>query len=365
MRIGLVIYGSLDTLSGGYLYDRMVVSYLESQGDHVEIISLPDREYPASLKDNFSSMLLKKLADLELDILLEDELTHPSLFWLNARLKRRVDYPIVAIVHHLRSSEPRAVWANWVYGWVERRYLSSVDGFIYNSKTTREVVERIIGAGRPGQIAFPAGDRLGQTITLPEIRTRSRKTGPLRIFFLGNVIPRKGLHVLIQALARLPKNTWRLTVAGSLQMAPEYAAAIQHQVLSGGIVEQVRFLGPLAESELAENLRRHQVLALPSFYEGFGIVYLEGMGFGLPAVGTTAGAASEIITHGIDGYLVPPGDGQALSECLADLARDRDRLARMSQAAVERFSRHGSWEKTGEQIREFLLDVFLEGRDRQ
>ncbi len=128
MRIGLVIYGSLDILSGGYLYDRMLVSYLENQGDHVEIISLPVRDYSASLADNLSGNLIKRLAALDLDILLEDELTHPSLFWLNARLRRRVDYPVLAIVHHLRSSEPRAVWANWFYRWVERRYLSSVDG---------------------------------------------------------------------------------------------------------------------------------------------------------------------------------------------------------------------------------------------
>jgi glycosyltransferase involved in cell wall biosynthesis len=355
MRIGLVIYGSLDILSGGYLYDRMLVSYLESQGDEVEIMALPEGKYSASLLDNLSSGVFKRLENLAVDILLEDELCHPSLFWLNSRLKKRVKYPIVTIVHHLRSSEPRAVWANWFYHWVERQYLLSVDGYIYNSQTTRKVVERIIGVGRPGQIAFPAGDRLGQTITPPEIVSRSRKTGPLRVFFLGNVIPRKGLHVLIQALARLPKNTWRLTVAGSLTMAPEYAAAIQHQVLSGGVVEQVRFLGPLAETELAENLRRHHVLALPSFYEGFGIVYLEGMGFGLPPIGTTAGAAEEIITHEIDGFLASPGDAQSLSKYLTELSQDRERLATMSLAALERFNRHGSWADTGAQIRQYLI----------
>ncbi len=363
MRAALVIYGSLDILSGGYLYDRMLVSFLEASGDQVEVVALPQREYARAVRDNFSWKLLRRLEGLEIDVLLQDELCHPSLFWLNNRLKRRVNYPIVTIVHHLRSSEPRATIANWLYRWVERRYLQSVDGFIYNSQTTRGVIERIVGRNRPGVIAFPAGDRLDQEITPAEISARSRKTGPLRVFFLGNVIPRKGLHVLIQALARLPKNSWRLTVAGSLEMAAEYAAAIQHQVLSGGYVEQVRFLGPLAETELAENLRRHHVLALPSFYEGFGIVYLEGMGFGLPAVGTTAGAASEIITHEIDGYLTPPGDAQTLSEYLNELAQDRDRLAEMSFAALERFKRHGSWEETGAQIRQFLHDVFIEEQD--
>ena len=227
------------------------------------------------------------------------------------------------------------------------------------------MVERISGPGRPGVVAFPAGDRLGKGLAPKDIAARSRKTGPLRVIFLGNVIPRKGLHVLIQALALLPKNTWRLTVAGSLDMDPAYAAAIQHQVRTGGHVEQVRFLGPLAEAELAENLRRHHVLALPSFYEGFGIVYLEGMGFGLPSVGSTAGAASEIITHQVDGFLAPPGDVQALSGFLRELAQDRDRLAVMGLAALERFNRHGTWGDTGAQIRDFLVDVSMKGENKR
>ena len=45
MRIGLIIYGSLDTLTGGYLYDRLLVEHLRRQGDHVDIISLPWRTY--------------------------------------------------------------------------------------------------------------------------------------------------------------------------------------------------------------------------------------------------------------------------------------------------------------------------------
>ncbi len=53
MKIGFIIYGSLDTLSGGYLYDRKLVEYFRSQGDTVEIISVPWRNYAAHLTDNF------------------------------------------------------------------------------------------------------------------------------------------------------------------------------------------------------------------------------------------------------------------------------------------------------------------------
>ena len=54
MRVGLIIYGSLEILSGGYLYDRKLVEALEAHGDEVEIIGLPWRNYARHLADNFS-----------------------------------------------------------------------------------------------------------------------------------------------------------------------------------------------------------------------------------------------------------------------------------------------------------------------
>ncbi len=97
MKIGLVIYGSLDALSGGYLYDRKLVEYLRGQGDNVEIISLPWRNYAAHLTDNFHFRLPKSM-----DIMIEDELNHPSLIAANAG---KHFYPVVSLVHHLRCSE--------------------------------------------------------------------------------------------------------------------------------------------------------------------------------------------------------------------------------------------------------------------
>jgi glycosyltransferase involved in cell wall biosynthesis len=101
------------------------------------------------------------------------------------------------------------------------------------------------------------------------------------------------------------------------------------------------------------------VLAVPSSYEGFGIAYLEGMSFGLPAIGTTAGAASEIITDGVDGYLVRPEDPETLAARLSVLARDRALLERLSLNALERYRRQPKWEETAARIRAFLAMMVL------
>jgi len=79
MEIGLIIYGRLGTLTGGYIYDRMLVEHLQQRGHQVRVVSLARRPYPRQLLDNFSPELLSKLVSADFDLLLQDELNHPSL----------------------------------------------------------------------------------------------------------------------------------------------------------------------------------------------------------------------------------------------------------------------------------------------
>jgi glycosyltransferase involved in cell wall biosynthesis len=357
MRVALVLYGNLDFISGGFLYDRLLVGYLRRQGEDVEIVSLPWRSYPGGLLDNLSPGLKRRLASLRADVILQDELAHPSLFWLNRSLERRGRAPVVAIVHHLRCSEARPTWQNKLYRLVERRYLASVNAFIFNSRTTRRTVEKLVGQGKPSVLAYPGANRFAAGLSREDLASRAREPGPLRLLFLGNVIPRKGLHTLLEALALLPREGWRLTVVGSLEVDPAYVRQIRRQIAQAGWGGQVNFTGALEKEELASFLAHSQVLAVPSSYEGFGIVYLEGMAFGLPALATTAGGAREIITSGREGFLVSPGDAEALSTHLRTLMDNRDLLLAMSLAAENRFAAHPTWEEAGAAVHRFLKSM--------
>lgn len=354
MKIGLIIYGSLDTLSGGYMYDRMLVEYLRTQGDTVEIISLPWRNYVAHLTDNFTFQLPPNL-----DILIQDELNHPSLIFAN---KRPHPYPIISLVHHLRSSELRPKWQNDLYRVVEKKYLQSVDGFIFNSETTKGVVNRLIGKILPEVVAFPPTDRFGEAISEEEIKERSKHAlssiegkQELRILFLGNVIERKGLLTLLQAINQLPIASYQLDIVGGLTAEPEYTRSIQAYITDNDLSSFVYLHGALNNQPLIDKLKSAHVLVVPSSYEGFGIVYLEGMGFGLPAIGTTLGAASEVIEDELTGFLIQPGDAHRLAEKLQFLSERRDILLEMSLAARNRYLRQPKWHQTAGQIREFLL----------
>jgi glycosyltransferase involved in cell wall biosynthesis len=356
VRVGLIIYGGLDQASGGYLYDRKLVEYLRQQGDHVEMISLPWRNYLRHLTDNFSSSLLDQIKSLNFDILLQDELNHPSLFLLNSRIKKHSSLHIISIVHHLRSSEQHPALLKFFYRLIEHAYLRSVDGFVFNSHTTRQVVEPVLRATTKHVVAQPAGDRLAAHISDDEIRARAMQPGPLQVIFLGNLIPRKAPHLLLHAAASLPAADFHFSFAGSREADPRYAAQLAGLVTQLGLSERVEFLDHLADADLAARLRASHVLALPSSYEGYGIAYLEGMGFGLPAIGTRAGAAGEIISHGQNGYLIDVGSSDQLAVHLQALHADRNLLARLGIAARQNYEKHPTWQDSLEKIRNFLFN---------
>jgi glycosyltransferase involved in cell wall biosynthesis len=354
MRIGLVIYGDLGTVSGGYLYDRKLVEYLRVRGDEVELVSLPWRGYARHLGDNFSSQWRRRLETLRVDILLQDELNHPSLAYLNPHIRQHLHCPLISIVHHLRSSEQHPAWMLPLYRAVERSYLRNVDGFIFNSQTTRRSVEAMLSDLPRSVVAYPAGDRFQKDVSLAQLAARAKQAGPIQVLFVGNLIPRKNLGLVLNALAQMEPSAWNLTVVGNPTVDPDYSREMHALAARLGIEPRVNFLGTVSDADLSIHLRRSHVLAVPSSYEGFGIVYLEGFQHGLPALASDQGAAGEIVTPGVTGWLVGTQQVDAAAAALQQVAEDRELLCQMGAAAQRRFQDFPTWEQTGQSIYHFL-----------
>jgi glycosyltransferase involved in cell wall biosynthesis len=273
---------------------------------------------------------------------------------LNRRLKGRAAHLIVSIVHHLRCLEVRPMWQKSLLPLGRAKLPMDSKWFCLQLRSDPRSGS---GVGRRqadecGRLS--GGDRLHPKLTPRQISTRAQQRGPLRILFIGNVIPRKELHTLLRALARLPQENWRLEVVGNLTVDTSYAQSIRRQIAASGLTRQVALLGPLPDPGLSERLTASHVVAGPSSYEGFGIVYLEGMGFGLPPIASNAGGASEFIAHGREGFLVNPGDVVALAQHVQELIQDRQRLTQMGLAALERYRAHPTWAEGTGNIRSFL-----------
>ena len=116
--------------------------------------------------------------------------------------------------------------------------------------------------------------------------------------------------------------------------------------------------GALGPGKLAALLRESCLLTVPSTHEGFGIVYLEGFAFGLPALAAASGGAAEIVTAGT-GWLAPPSDPEGVSTFIADrlrmVAADRNLLKNMALRAVERHRTHPTWEESAAAAERFFM----------
>ena len=159
MRIGLIIYKDLNYPSGGFLYDKNLVRHLEKQGHQIDVIAIAWPAYIICLLQNFNFLLIKKINEANFDLLLQDELNHPSLFLINRWIRAKTGIPIVSIVHHLRSSEERSKLSNMFYRAIESRYLNSLDALIFNSITTHHSVSSLVKKNMPIMVAEPGGDR--------------------------------------------------------------------------------------------------------------------------------------------------------------------------------------------------------------
>ncbi len=166
---------------------------------------------------------------------------------------------------------------------------------------------------------------------------------------------RKGAHTLLKAVSgHGERSAVKLDMVGSLTTEPNYVKQIQEYVMDNGLSSIVTFHSSLDNKPLVEKLKQAHILIVPSSYEGYGIVYLEGMCFGLPAIGTTAGAASEIIEHGKTGYLIEPNDSITLAAHIFSLASNRELLTELSLNARRRYIQQPAWNETAGQIRAFL-----------
>ncbi|OPZ71381.1 MAG: Glycogen synthase [Firmicutes bacterium ADurb.Bin456] len=161
-------------------------------------------------------------------------------------------------------------------------------------------------------------------------RRESRAEGKM-VFFIGRLVPEKGVQVLLEAFARLlgEINDLKLMVGG---IGP-YEEHLRAKARELGLAGQVVFLGYLDEKRRNEYLKAVDVAVFPSLYEPFGIVALEAMATQVPVIVSDTGGLSEVVAHGIDGFKVPPGRPDILSYYMREvlvnpgLARDLTRQA--------------------------------------
>jgi glycosyltransferase involved in cell wall biosynthesis len=199
-------------------------------------------------------------------------------------------------------------------------------------------------------------------VRLPDLVGGSSRPEP-SFLFLGDWTKRKGVRDLVSAAALAMRKgfTGMVDLAG-FEKEPGQREALDRHVAELGCQARVRVLGALSGKAKEEALAGADCLVLPSYAEGLPMAVLEAMAYGLPVIATRVGAIPEAVTDGQEGFLIEPGDVEALADRLLRLAEDVSLRRRMGQAARRRAETTFSLDAMTEHVMQVYL-ALLNPRD--
>jgi hypothetical protein len=164
-----------------------------------------------------------------------------------------------------------------------------------------------------------------------------------RLLFVGRHERRKGIHLLLDVLPELLDRhaDWHCDLVGNNTVPSCPGTTFEQEFLGAHRgapwLERVTFHGPVADADLPRFYANADLFVAPSLFESFGLIYLEAMQHGVPVVGARVGGVPDVVTHEVDGWLVPPGDAESLGRALDTLMSDDRLRARLGARAAESF----------------------------
>lgn len=294
-----------------------------------------------------------------------------SHYWLSVAagdlLARRWDVPHIAMFHTLgdvklraRASEhepPERLEA-------ERRLVHALDRIVAATEHERQLLKQLYRVA-PGKVAvIPLGVDLDRFH--PGDRAAAREALGLPaddrvVLAVGRIEPLKGFDILVRAMAEMTeRDRVCLVLVGGDERASAEQAHLVEVARSLGIEDRVHLVGAVPHERLSLYYRAADAVAVPSFYESFGLVAVEAMASGIPVVASRVGGLTSTIADGRTGYLIPwrcPGPFAEKLDLLLGNPAMRDALGANATKAMRAYS----WQAVASALRQ-QYSALVEGR---
>lgn len=180
----------------------------------------------------------------------------------------------------------------------------------------------------------------------------------MRFLFVARAAPHKGLTDLLSALRLLRRSDWSLTIVGEVAEDDRSTLAATGNDIGPRLVA----LGARPLAKVASIMRAHDALIIPSRYENFCNVALEGLACGLPVIGVALGGVRDLVRDWDNGLLFAPRDVAAMTAAIARMLDRPEKLEAMRKAARRTAERYG-WPSIADLTSDALLSVLWQ-RDR-
>jgi glycosyltransferase involved in cell wall biosynthesis len=333
--IHFLVPGDPATPTGGFIYDKHAIDGLKAAGRLARVIRI-DGRYPAadSTAIEATALALQTVPDGHGVII--DGLGFTALAPAIADHAHRLT--VLPLVHHPLgdetglSADDRTRWLS-----AEIEALRLADAILVTSETTKR---RLGDLGVPADqvTAVPPGVGAAADLSF----RKARPPGPIRLLCVATLIPRKGQHLLVDALADLSDRGWVLDLVGQPR-DPAYAGSLSERIERAGLRERVAVRGAVSEAALEDYWRRADAFVFPSLHEGWGIAPVEAVRWGLPVICSDAGALPESVPVSAR-VMVPADDVAALRTALARLLDDDAHRSDLADGAASAAATLRTWD---------------------
>lgn len=245
---------------------------------------------------------------------------------------------------------------------VEEKVGQHASRIIALSETEKEDLVSLYNVPTEKIRVIPGGVNFRQFHAVPRKWARSHlhlSPDTYIVMYVGRLEWRKGIGTLIGAATQLKKEIadFQIVIVGGGIFAKnknkddykEYQRLIT-KAQEEGVESNIRFLGRADHSQLATYYSAADVLAVPSYYEPFGLVALEGMACQVPLVASRIGGLKTIIQEGFNGLLFEPRNALDLASKIMSLNKSSDLVHRLTQQALEDVYQSYSWKEIVQKI---------------
>jgi glycosyltransferase involved in cell wall biosynthesis len=231
--------------------------------------------------------------------------------------------------------------------------IRQVDAYISYTTFERDF---LIGRGVPSEKITPVGVGVDpepfEKTDGAAIRRRFRMGDDPVVAFVGQQVPHKGIETVVDAMIHVwgKHPSTRLLIAGSRTTYSE-VLAVKISRLSTNQKLNVHVFDNFEEEEKPSIFAASDILAFPSRYESFGIVFIEAWSSGLPVIGLRVDAVTSVVDDGVDGLLVMPDDPEDLARTICELLENKERRVEMGAAGRRKVHERYTWDIIVEKCR--------------
>ncbi len=347
-------------------YQAILASYLEAGNpnetlEHAEKADLKNFGIPTSGGFDFSALvkIIHLLRQEKVDLLCTHGYRSTVMGWWAAR---KVGIPVVAFSRGYTAENQKVAF----YEWLERRFLSRVNGIIFVSEGQRKRLESFGISGQRTWVVHNAVEADSSEDSLSEYHRQevfdrlSIPNGATMVVSAGRLSPEKGHRFLVEAIALLQRssNSSHFVFCGDGPCHEE----LEKRSRELGVAQFCHFVG--FRKDIRNIFQAMDLMVLPSLTEGLPNVVLEAFACAKPVVATDVGGVPEIVEDGINGILVPPERSDLLAEAVMNCLNSAERRRKMGEAGYHKVKSDFSFESQTRKLEGIYEEILSDRRHR-